>query len=268
MTAELSGKSVLITGADRGIGKSVALAFAKAGARVAAHGLVEPDEAQRMIAELQAAGSPESRYFGGDLRDLDQIDALMAQMFAWGHLDILVNNAGIQHTAPIAAITTGVWNDILAVNLSAAFHTMRHALPRMADALYGRVINIASVHGLVASVSKAPYVAAKFGLVGLSKVAALEYAHIGSAGSGGVTINCICPGWVDTALLAPQIAERRQEWGLSTAAAIDAMLAEKQPSHRLSSPSEIARLAVWLCAPDAHNITGTAIPIDGGWTAQ
>jgi len=268
MTAELRGKSVLITGADRGIGKSVALAFAKAGARVAAHGLIEPDEAQRMIAELRAAGSPESRYFGGDLRDVDQIDALMAQIFAWGPLDILVNNAGIQHTAPLAAITTGVWNDILAVNLSAAFHTMRHVLPRMAEAHYGRVINIASVHGLVASVSKAPYVAAKFGLIGLSKVAALEYAHIGSVESGGVTINCICPGWVDTALLAPQIAERRQEMGVSTAAAIDAMLAEKQPSHRLSSPSEIARLAVWLCAPDAHNITGTAIPIDGGWTAQ
>jgi 3-hydroxybutyrate dehydrogenase len=268
MTAELSDKSVLITGADRGIGKSVALAFAKAGTRIAAHGLIEPDEARRLIAELQAAGSPESRYFGGDLRDVDQIDALMAQMFAWGQLDILINNAGIQHTGPIAAITIEAWNDILAVNLSAAFHTMRHALPRMAEAHYGRVINIASVHGLVASVSKAPYVAAKFGLVGLSKVAALEYAHIGSAGSGGVTINCICPGWVDTALLAPQIAERRQELGGSTAAAVDAMLAEKQPSHRLSSPSEIARLAVWLCAPDAHNITGTAIPIDGGWTAQ
>jgi 3-hydroxybutyrate dehydrogenase len=266
--ADLRGKSVLITGADRGIGKSLALAFAKAGARVAAHGLIEPDAARLLIADLQAAGSLESRYFGGDLRDVDQIDALMAQMFAWGHVDILVNNAGIQHTAPIPEITTGVWNDILAVNLSAAFHTMRHALPRMAEARYGRVINIASVHGLVASVSKAPYVAAKFGLIGLSKVAALEYAHIGSAESGGVTINCICPGWVDTALLAPQIAERRQEFGVSAAAAIDAMLAEKQPSHRLSSPSEIARLAVWLCAPDAHNITGTAIPIDGGWTAQ
>jgi 3-hydroxybutyrate dehydrogenase len=268
VTTELHGKSVLVTGADRGIGKGIALAFAKAGARVAAHGLISPDEALRLIAELQAAGSPQSRYFGGDLRDVDQIDALMAQVFAWGHLDILVNNAGIQHTAPITAISAEVWNDILAVNLSAAFHTMRHALPRMAEAHYGRVINIASVHGLVASVSKAPYVAAKFGLVGLSKVAALEYADIGSAESGGITVNCICPGWVDTALLAPQIAERRQELGVSAAAAIDAMLAEKQPSHRLSSPAEIARLAVWLCAPDAHNITGTAIPVDGGWTAQ
>jgi len=265
---ELRSKSVLVTGADRGIGKSIALAFATAGARVAAHGLMEANEASRLIAELQVGGSPQAKYFGGDLRDVDQIDALMTQVFAWGHLDILVNNAGIQHTAPITSISAEVWNDILAVNLSAAFHTMRHALPRMAEARYGRVINIASVHGLVASVSKAPYVAAKFGLIGLSKVAALEYAHIGSADTGGVTINCICPGWVDTALLAPQIAERRQELGVSAAAAIDAMLAEKQPSHRLSSPAEIARLAVWLCAPDAHNITGTAIPVDGGWTAQ
>jgi len=268
VTAELLGKSVLITGADRGIGKGIALAFAKAGARIAAHGLIEPGAALRLTAELQAAGSSDSRFFGGDLRDVNQIDALMAQVFAWGRLDILVNNAGIQHTAPIADVTTELWNDILAVNLSAAFHTMRHALPRMAKASYGRVINIASVHGLVASVSKAPYVSAKFGLVGLSKAAALEYAHIGSADSGGVTVNCICPGWVDTALVAPQIAERREELGVSTEAAIDALLAEKQPSHRISSPAEIARLAVWLCAPDAHNITGTAIPVDGGWTAQ
>ena len=159
-------------------------------------------------------------------------------------------------------------NDILAVNLSAAFHTMRHALPRMAQAKYGRVINIASVHGLVASASKAPYVSAKFGLVGLSKVAALEYAQVGDASSGGVTINCICPGWVDTALLTPQITERQQTLGISTAAAVDALLAEKQPTRRLSTPQEIARLALWLCAPEAHNVTGSAIPVDGGWTAQ
>jgi 3-hydroxybutyrate dehydrogenase len=227
-----------------------------------------PRMALELLAQLQAAGSAQVSYFGGDLRDVSQIDALMAEVFAWGHLDILVNNAGIQHTAPIADVTTEVWNEILAVNLSAAFHTMRHALPRMAAAHYGRVINIASVHGLVASVNKAPYVAAKFGLVGLSKVAALEYANIGSAESGGVTVNCICPGWVDTALLAPQVAERRQKLGVSTREAIEALLAEKQPSHRLSSAAEIARLAVWLCAPDAHNITGTAIPVDGGWTAQ
>ncbi len=268
MTLELSDKAALVTGADRGIGKGIALAFAKAGARIAAHGLAGPDEALGLIAELRQAGSPEVRFFGGDLREVNQIDALMEQVFAWGRRDILVNNAGIQHTAPITDITVEVWNDILAVNLSAAFHTMRHALPRMAQAEYGRVINIASVHGLVASVSKSPYVSAKFGLVGLSKVAALEYAAAGSAATGGITVNCICPGWVDTALVAPQIADRREQLGVSTQEAIDAMLAEKQPSRRLSSPAEIARLAVWLCAPEAHNITGTALPIDGGWTAQ
>jgi 3-hydroxybutyrate dehydrogenase len=262
------GKTVLITGADRGIGKGIALAFAKTGARIAAHGLIDSAEASGLVAELQEAGSPQARYFGGDLRDVKQIDSLMAEAFAWHHLDIIVNNAGMQHIASIAEVSVEVWNDIIAVNLSAAFHTMRHALPRMAQANYGRVINIASVHGLVASVSKAPYVSAKFGLVGLSKVAALEYANIGDAESGGVTVNCICPGWVDTALVGPQIAERREQLGVSTEVAIDAMLAEKQPSHRLSSPAEIARLAVWLCAPEAHNITGTAIPIDGGWTAQ
>ena len=265
---ELKGKSVLVTGAERGIGKGIALAFASSGARVAAHDLAGPEEALKLVAELKAAGSPDAVFFGGDLRDVSQIDTLMSQAFAWGDLDILVNNAGIQHTAPLTDIAVDVWNDIIAVNLSAAFHTMRHALPRMAKAGYGRVINIASVHGLVASVSKSPYVAAKFGLVGLSKVAALEYAAAGTAASGGVTINCICPGWVDTALVAPQIAERREQLGVSAEEAIEAMLAEKQPSRRLSSPAEIARLAIWLCAPEAHNITGTAIPIDGGWTAQ
>ena len=265
---ELQGRSVLVTGAERGIGKGIALAFAATGVRIAAHGLADPEEAAQLVAQLRAAGSPEVAYFGADLRDVGQIDALMGQVFAWGHLDILVNNAGIQHTAPITDIATDVWNDIIAVNLSAAFHTMRHALPGMAEAGYGRVINIASVHGLVASVSKSPYVSAKFGLVGLSKVAGLEYAAVGTAATGGVTVNCICPGWADTALVAPQIAERRAQLGVSAAEAIEAMLAEKQPSRRLTSPAEIARLAVWLCAPEAHNITGTAIPIDGGWTAQ
>jgi 3-hydroxybutyrate dehydrogenase len=137
-----------------------------------------------------------------------------------------------------------------------------------AQAQYGRVINIASVHGLVASANNAPHVSAKFGLVGLSKVAALEYAEIGSVESGGVTINCICPGWIDTARLAPQIDARREQFGVSKAAAIEALLVEKQPSRRLSSPAEIARLAVWLCAAGAHNVTGTSIPVDGGWTAQ
>ena len=264
----LRGKRVLVTGSDRGIGKAVALGFAGEGARLALHGLATPEEAAAVTEEMHAAGSVEARFFGGDLRDSGQVSALMERVSAWGAIDVLVNNAGIQSTSPLAEVTTEIWNDIIAVNLSAPFQTMRHALPRMAQAGYGRVINIASVHGLVASVNKSPYVAAKFGLVGLSRVAALEYAPLGTAQSGGITVNCICPGWVDTALIAPQIAERSQSLGMSQEEALADMLAEKQPSRRLSSPAEIARLARWLCAPEAHNITGTALPIDGGWTAQ
>ncbi|MEA3197978.1 MAG: 3-hydroxybutyrate dehydrogenase [Gammaproteobacteria bacterium] len=264
----LKNRIVLITGSDRGIGKAVALGFAGAGARVALHGLATPDEAKVVVKEMRDAGSTEARFFTGDLRDAGQVSALMERVLAWGTLDVLVNNAGIQRTGPLADITTDMWNDVIAVNLSAPFQTMRHALPRMAQAGYGRVINIASVHGLVASINKSPYVAAKFGLVGLSRVAALEYAPLGTAESGGITVNCICPGWVDTAIIAPQIAERSQSLGVSSEEALEGMVAEKQPTRRLSSPGEIARLACWLCAPEAHNITGTTIPIDGGWTAQ
>jgi len=264
----LRGKRVLVTGSDRGIGKAVALGFAAEGARLALHGLATPEEAAAVTEEMHAAGSVEARFFGGDLRDSGQVSALMERVSAWGEIDVLVNNAGIQSTGPLAEVTTEIWNDIIAVNLSAPFQTMRHALPRMAQVGYGRVINIASVHGLVASANKSPYVAAKFGLVGLSRVAALEYASLGTAQSGGITVNCICPGWVDTALIVPQIAERSQSLSMSQGEALADMLAEKQPSRRLSSPDEIARLARWLCAPEAHNITGTALPIDGGWTAQ
>jgi 3-hydroxybutyrate dehydrogenase len=268
MSGALSGRTALITGSERGIGKSIALAMAQAGARIAAHGLASAAEAQAAVLELTAAGSPDVRFFGGDLRHEPEIERLLREVTAWSAPDVLVNNAGIQHTDPIESVSTGTWNDILAVNLSAAFHTMRHVLPHMGRTGFGRVINIASVHGLVASMHKAPYVAAKFGLIGLSKVAALEYAQAGTAESGGVTVNCICPGWVDTALLAPQISERRRQLGVSTEEAIQAMLSEKQPSRRLSSPSEIARLALFLCDRNAHNITGTAIPVDGGWSAQ
>ena len=264
----LRGKRVLVTGSDRGIGKAVALGFAAEGARLALHGLATPEEAAAVTEEMHAAGSVEARFFAGDLRDSGQVSALMEHVSAWGAIDVLVNNAGIQSTSPLAEVTTEIWNDIIAVNLSAPFQTMRHALPRMAQVGYGRVINIASVHGLVASANKSPYVAAKFGLVGLSRVAALEYASLGTAQSGGITVNCICPGWVDTALIVPQIAERSQSLSMSQGEALADMLAEKQPSRRLSSPDEIARLARWLCAPEAHNITGTALPIDGGWTAQ
>ncbi|NCW94184.1 MAG: SDR family oxidoreductase [Actinobacteria bacterium] len=192
----------------------------------------------------------------------------MSDVLASGAIDILVNNAGIQHTAPTAEMPPEKWDEIIAINLSSAFHTMRVALPKMAERGFGRVINIASVHGLVASVAKAPYVAAKHGLVGMTKVVALEYANVGSRESGGVTINAICPGWVETALIESQIQVRADKFGGDRNQGIADLLSEKQPSKRLSVPSDIGEIALWLCSNATHNVTGTSIPVDGGWTAQ
>lgn len=268
MTTQLEGKTALVTGSVQGIGLAVARELAGAGVRIALHGLATPEQVAHAKADLHAAGAPEVRFFDADLRDGAAIEAMMSEIARWQSLDILVNNAGIQRTVPLAEATAEIWDAILSVNLSAAFHCMRLALPGMAERGFGRVINIASVHGLVASVNKAPYVASKFGLVGLSRVAALEYAGAGSRRSGGVTVNCICPGWTETALIEPQVAARAAEMGDNRDAGVASLLTEKQPSRRLSDPSEIGALALWLCAPVAHNVTGTAIPVDGGWTAQ
>ncbi len=264
----LAGKTALVTGSVQGIGLAIATSLAAAGARIAVHGLADEAQIAAAIATLEAAGSPEAKFFAGDLRDADQIADMMAAIDAWHPLDILVNNAGIQHTASLENMPVAMWDAIISVNLSSAFHTMRGAMPGMAKRGFGRVINIASVHGLVASKDKSPYVAAKFGLVGMSKVAALEYATQGSKASGGVTVNCICPGWTETDLIQPQILVRAQQHGGDREAGIAALLSEKQPSQRMSDPSEIGALALWLCSPVAHNVTGTSIPVDGGWTAQ
>ena len=160
------------------------------------------------------------------------------------------------------------WNDIIAINLSSYFDTMRLLLPQMQARGYGRVINTSSVHGLIASVAKAPYVAAKHGVIGLTKVAALEYASSGSRESGGITVNAICPGWVETSLIEPQIQAKVDLHNGDRAAGVADLLSEKQPSHRMSTPEEIGAVAVFLCSRAAHNITGAAIPVDGGWTAQ
>ena len=265
---DLTGKTALVTGSAQGIGLAIATALAGAGARIAVHGIAGENEVEAACAILRRAGAPEARFFPGDLADPDQIAVLMAAVAEWGGPDILVNNAGIQRTGPLATMPRTAWDAILAVNLSAAFYTMQAALPGMAERGYGRVVNIASVQSLVGSVEKAPYVAAKHGLVGLSKVAALEYAAAGSKASGGVTVNCICPGWTETTLIEPQIAARAEALGGDREAAIVDLLAEKQPSRRTSDPAEIGALTLWLCAPVAHNVTGTAIPVDGGWTAQ
>ncbi|TNF16063.1 MAG: SDR family NAD(P)-dependent oxidoreductase [Rhodobacteraceae bacterium] len=265
---QLQGKTALVTGSVQGIGLAIAEALAGAGARIGLHGLAGPEQVAEATRRLEAAGAPEVRFFDADMADPAAIDAMMDSVADWGGADILVNNAGIQRTVSLAEAAPEIWDAVIAVNLSGAFHTMRRALPEMAAQGYGRVINIASVHGLVASVNKAPYVASKFGLVGMSRVAALEYATAGSKASGGVTVNCICPGWTETEILAPQIAEQASAHGGDRAAGVAALLAEKQPTQRMSDPSEIGALALWLCAPIAHNVTGTSIPVDGGWTTQ
>ncbi len=264
----LSGRTALVTGSTSGIGLAIAQALASAGARVAINGLGSAEQIDQALASVRASGAAEARHFAADLRDADAIETMIAECSAWGAPDVLVNCAGIQYAAPLAEMPREKWDAIIAINLSAAFHTMRLALPAMAANGYGRVINVASVHGLVASSNKAPYVASKFGLVGLSKVAALEYAAAGSRASGGVTINCVCPGWVETPLIEPQIAERASAVHGDRDQGIRALLSEKQPSLRMSLPAEIAELVLWLCRPAAHNLTGAAIPLDGAWTAQ
>ena len=262
----LSGRTALVTGSTSGIGLGIATALGAAGARVAINGLGTPEQIDQAIATVRAAGAEDVRHFGADLRDAEQIAAMMADISAWSPLDILVNNAGIQHAAPLADQPVQKWNDIIAINLSSAFHTMQAALPGMAERGYGRVVNIASVHGLVASKDKAPYVASKHGIIGLSKVAGLEYAAAGNRASGGVTVNCVCPGWVETPLIEPQIQARIGNGSREDGVA--ALLSEKQPSLRMSLPEDIAALVVWLCRREAHNVTGASLPVDGGWTAQ
>ncbi|MBZ0217229.1 MAG: 3-hydroxybutyrate dehydrogenase [Fimbriimonadaceae bacterium] len=269
MTEFLTGRSALITGSVQGIGQAIARSLAGSGVKIAVHGLAHPDEAAGVMQEMRDTGAPDVRFFDADLKDIEQIDKMMDALEDWtGGVDILVNNAGIQLTGALDELTPQTWTDIIDVNLSAAFHTMRRAMPGMAERQYGRVINVASVHGLVASVQKAPYVASKFGLVGLSRVAALEYADKGSRDSGGITVNCICPGWTETAIIEPQVAARADVLGATREEAIHDLLKEKQPSRRTSLPEEMGEFTAWLCSRMAHNITGTAIPVDGGWTAQ
>jgi 3-hydroxybutyrate dehydrogenase len=264
----LSGKRALITGSFQGIGLGIATSLAAEGAAIVLHGLADDATISKAEKAVMAAGAAKVESYTSDLRDVAATEALIAKVLANGPVDILCNNAGIQFTAKLDEMPREKWNDIVAINLSSYFDTMRLLLPQMQERGFGRVINTSSVHGLIASVTKAPYVAAKHGVIGLTKVAALEYAASGSRESGGVTVNAICPGWVETTLIEPQIQARVDLHNGDRIAGVADLLSEKQPSRRMSTPEEIGAVAVFLCSPAAHNITGASIPVDGGWTAQ
>jgi 3-hydroxybutyrate dehydrogenase len=268
MGDSLKGKRAFITGSFQGIGLAIATAFASEGADLVLHGLGDSATVANAEKIVKEAGAAKIESHVTDLKDSSATEELVIKILANGNIDILVNNAGIQHTANLDEMPRAKWNDIIAVNLSSYFDTMRLILPQMAERGSGRVINMASVHGLVASVAKAPYVAAKHGVIGLTKVAALEYADSGKRELGGITVNAICPGWVETSLIEPQIQTRVDQFAGDRIAAIADLLSEKQPTLRMSAPSEIGALALFLCHPIAHNITGAAIPVDGGWTAR
>ena len=259
----LKGRNALVTGSTRGIGLGIARCLAGQGCNVVLNGFGDADAIERLRASMHAEHGVKVLYLDADLTRVDEIETMMAQAESrLGSVDILVNNAGVQHTAPVDTFPVDRWNHILAVNLSAAFHTSRLALPTMRARGYGRIINTASVHGLVASIHKAAYVAAKHGLVGLTKVMALE-----TAGSG-VTVNAFCPGWVRTELVERQIEARACELGLPVEQAAVDLVVEKQPSKTFVTTEQIGQLCVFLCSDAASQITGTSLPIDGGWTAQ
>ncbi len=255
----LQGKTALVTGSTSGIGLGMALTFARQGARVMINGFGEVEGALAQVRALD----PGAVYHGADMSKPEQIADMVKSCEAQlGSCDILVNNAGIQHVAPVEDFPVDRWDAIIAINLSSAFHAMRAALPGMKARGWGRILNIASVHGLVASANKSAYVAAKHGIVGLTKAAALENA------TSGVTINAICPGWVLTPLVQKQVDARAAADGVSNEEAKRRLLAEKQPSLQFTTPEELAELAVFLCSPAAGNIRGVAWAVDGGWTAQ
>ena len=255
----LKGKTALVTGSTSGIGLGLAKALAAQGANIVMNGFGEVDAA---VAQVKALGVQVS-YHGADMSKPAEIEALVRHAEAsFGGVDILVNNAGIQHVARVENFPPERWDAVIAINLSSAFHASRFALPGMQARNWGRILNIASVHGLVASAEKSAYVAAKHGLVGLTKVTALENA------TSGVTCNAICPGWVLTPLVQKQVDAKAAALGISNEEAKRQLLAEKEPSLQFTTPEELGALAVFLCSKAADNVRGVAWNMDGGWAAQ
>ena len=255
----LKGKTALVTGSTSGIGLGVACRLAAQGANIVLNGFGDTEPARTQIAKLGVKVG----YHDADMSKPAQIEAMFAYAASeFGGVDVLVNNAGIQHVANVEDFPVERWDAIIAINLSSAFHTTRLALPGMKTRDWGRIINIASAHGLVASAQKSAYVAAKHGIVGFTKSVALETA------TTGVTVNAICPGWVLTPLVQKQVDARAAKDGIDDAEAKRRLLAEKQPSLQFTTPEQLGDLAVFLCSAAADNVRGVAWAVDGGWTAQ
>jgi 3-hydroxybutyrate dehydrogenase len=259
----IKGKAAVVTGSTSGIGQAIAMAFAREGSNVMLNGFGDAGTIEKQRRDMEASYRVKVAYHGADMTKPTEIAELIARtQSAFGGVDILVNNAGIQHVAPIENFPVDKWDAIIAINLSATFHTIRAALPLMKQKKWGRIINIASTHGLVASAQKVAYVAAKHGIVGMTKVVGMECADT------GVTCNAICPGWVLTPLVQAQIDARAKAANIPVKQASDDLLREKQPQLKFTTTEQIAGLAVFLCSDTASNMQGTQLVSDGGWTAQ
>ena len=259
----LKGKSAIVTGSTSGIGLGVAHTLAAQGVNILFNGFGDANEIETLRKETETKFKVKAGYSNADMSKPDQIRAMIKQAEdTFGQLDILVNNAGIQFTARTEAFPEDKWDSIIAINLSSAFHAMKAALPGMQKRNWGRIINIASAHGLVASAQKIAYVSAKHGIVGMTKVVALENAQ------QNITCNAICPGWVLTPLVQKQIDDRAKKEGITVEQANKELLSEKEPSQRFTTPEDIGAAIVFLCSEAAINITGIPFPMDGGWTAQ
>ena len=257
------GKTALVTGSTSGIGLGIATALAGRGTNIVLNGFGDAAEIEKLRAKLAADHGVNVRYDGADLSQQDAIESMMGNAIEmFGGVDILINNAGIQFVAPIDEFPVAKWNAIIALNLTASFHTIRLALPKMKEKKWGRIVNIASAHALVASPYKSAYVAAKHGIAGLTKTVALEVA------TQGITMNAICPGYVWTPLVEKQIPDTAKARGLTEAQVINDVLLHAQPTKQFVQVSEVAALAAFLASDEAASITGAIIPIDGGWTAQ
>ena len=256
------GKTVLVTGSTSGIGYAIATCFAKKQANLILNGFGDPQAIEQAIKELENLTKGVVLHYPADLTKVEEIEAMIQTVEAqFGGIDILVNNAGIQYVAPIDAFPVEKWDLVLSLNLTAYFHTIRLAIPQMKKQKSGRIINIASAHGLVASPNKSAYVAAKHGVLGLTKTVALEIAE------DGITCNAICPGWVKTPLVEAQIKKNALEAGSSIETATLKLVSDKHPTKQFVEPSSIGELCLFLASPSASQMTGASLSLDGGWTA-